>query len=470
MPVIGASLSRALALRAAPSPRRATSPRDPTRPPSFADAAAAVTLSARARGQRAAVTGLEALGAVHQRAELALDQQVELLQRARELAVAAASGSTADRGPLQDELDQLLAELDRGVASANGAGRGLLKRGSVDVVAVVDKTISHEAYRTTAGRALQALEQRIADEGADVQLGLAWMSTGRGVDEHDNVVRVIDPGGGGVSAALLAPQSWQGGETDPMTALTELAGVTDISHAIERFTRSDAVPTRAAASDKVLLLMTSSGQERALLPQNADADAVAAGLKAAGWTVHVLAAVHPTLTAAGRAGLQALADGTGGRFVVGGHRLTDVEPVFAEILGAGAANPAVTTLGGAGLVGQVEGVVPLVSDARALGVSGLRIDSLAAARSALGTLDGALAWAGARRAEVGAGLGRASRAADQLEASAAVAEGAVEQRAAVDPVDLATAAARQIADTGRQIAALTQARRVDRALVRALLG
>ena len=427
-----------------------------------AGAAVAVNLETEAMSQRAALRNIESAWGYLDVTETALSTQVELLQRGRSLAVAAASEvlDSESRSYLDDEYQELLVEADRLVAATEYQDMGVLAGASsrVSIGLVIDTSASMGTFLAQLQAAFPDFTSALSDY--DVESGVAEAHVQS--DSGDNV-RLRSQMAPGSSSGALAALSIQSGRIDTYTALTETAGTTALTGVHE----DDAFTPSAASTRKILFMVTDATRELVFGdPTKTEAD-VATELAAAGWEVHMVARnSHSTV-------YDDIVTATGGTF----HSLSAgvgaaLDTLEADLTDTVTRNRALSVQVGTGNDPEdvFETGLPVQTDLSTLGLSGSSIATHTDALDALDALDAALKT-------VQRGLGTVGAAGRRLEYQQSIAEAAqlaaMQSKSGIEDADMALetsdlASAQLQANVAN--AALVQARNMARMSLQALLG
>ncbi len=390
----------------------------------------------------------------------------DLLQRMRELAVAAASETLDDdeRAYLDEEFGELMVEADRTANTTRYGGLRLLSPGAVEIIVFIDSSDSMSGELPRIKTHLPTFRDNLQAAGIDVRLALVNVS--RSQDLLDgSVVHSRFSDGQGFDDALDAFSLTGVGLMDPYTVLTDVTGVSPVEGA------SDPEGLRFGddAGQKILLYISDTGREIALGPE--DETSAAALLADAGIVVHTLVRTPAFGSSfddlsADTGGLMQELDGLGNTLPTTlANIAADIEsrarPVEGIEIQAGIHN---TTSD------RIEAGFGVDVTAVTLGIDQLDITSVTGARAALDALDGALDTVNAAFAKVGATRNRlASAARTQQDWSVALEQ----SRTVIEDADFAVetaAAARDRILVDAAISALAQAHGLERDAVALLLA
>ncbi len=184
----------------------------------------------------------------------------EHLVRLRELAVQAASETLSDRerGYVQEEFTGTRAAIDQVAAATTWGELPLLSFEAVDVGLIVDVSGSMAGEIAETRDSITAFRQTFQDAGLNVGLGLAVM----GVDTIDGVTQRADIASSDFADELGSLGIEMFGPMSPYSALLNAAGAEDLPGEDD----PDAFSWRPNPKRKVLILITDTNQEAALVP------------------------------------------------------------------------------------------------------------------------------------------------------------------------------------------------------------
>lgn len=401
-------------------------------------------------------------------ADAALHEVTDHLQRMRELAVAAASETYDDdeRAFLDAEFGERLDEIDRIAHATEALGTRVLGPGAVDIIVMVDVSGSMGFEIPALQAELPGFRESLQAEGLDVSMALVEVSSLDDPGDGSRVAAGLRSSDTGFDAALAGIGITGVGGMDPYNTMLDVTGLAPLEGTS---TEPDRQRARSGASQKIILYASDAGQEIAL----GAADEVSAGdaLAAAGWKVHAL-----VRTGAHGAAFDDLVTATGGT-------MQDMNPLGLN-MGTMLANVADDIRANArpidGLevqagitsaaTSRIELGLPVDATAYGLGLDGEDISTVAGARSALGALDAALQLVNEGFATIGATRNRLENAANLAGDQLLALETARSRIEDADHVAETAALTRQQILQQSAVAALAQARGVERDAVTALLG
>jgi flagellin len=432
-----------------------------------AGVALTTNLETHARSQRVALRNLNDAMDVLETAEGGVSAQLDLVQRARELATAAASETVDDRARtvLHEELTALVAEADRVAAATVFGDRAMLTSESVDIAFAIDAAGSYMDVRIAR---LQNILPDFIEDMEDVGARYALAAFGGGLDPLDNVGLVTQLGEGDLldELATLPRSTW--GTPDGWSAIAELTGV----RATAGIWDPDALAGPAGASRRILLVSTNKRRPSPVPGWTLTESQLAAAVAATGWEVHVVTGYHNVY---GRSVQEAVYDevvaATGGSFHSSEQAALDAIYAATHDDEAVAVTPFRVRAGAASSADDVIDLdLPGATAAASLGLSGLSLLTRDGAGAALDALDAAADTLNGTRARIGAVEARLLHASEVTRTAAATAEVAASRITDADLAqetsDLTAATVR--ADAARAVVA--QALRVQRQQVHALLG
>ncbi|HJN73379.1 MAG TPA: flagellin [Myxococcota bacterium] len=359
-------------------------------------------LDSRARSRRAAIgnigDGMNALAV----ADSGLSEIADLLKRARELAIQAASGALdgPSRALVQQEFDATLDSIDHVAYSTMWGNRPLLSKPQVDVGLIVDVSGSMGGEIAQVKASISSFVSDISAFDLDAGLGLAEM----GPDSIDGVkleAAVADPD---FDDALDDLDIWGVSPMDPYSALLNASGVSDLPGEND----PDSFAWRPGAQRKVLVLITDTGREAKYI--STSESAVATKLEKAGIEVHTINPGSKNST------FDDIASQTGGSvWDIGGSTGSGIPAALAGIAATFADEDGLQEMEiqvdpTSGIAGRIAVAAPVDSTMRGLGVDELDVSTVSGATGALDTIDSALDTVNSARAAVGASHNRLEHA------------------------------------------------------------
>ena len=322
--------------------------------------------------------------------------------RMQQLAMQAANGTYTDeqRELIDQEFQELSASVSQVAESTTYNQWKLLYQDKIDVVFVVDTSGSMSAELLAASASLSSFQADLEAAGYDVEFGLVSVLASN--DPGDATELIQDIGTGDVAAALAALPT-PVGAIDPYAALLNGSGLVDTPGTKE----PDAVNWREGA-DKVMIYMSDTGRETALVPQGETE--TAAILAAAGVKVHVIG----NGTTQGVLDEVVTATNGSSSALNGGAGVAGALASISDDVGASAPDP-VQQPGDISLLVGLDGDdtldpgLPRDMSSSALGLHTLSVDTVDNARTAIDTIPGIIDDISAARAEMGAILNRLER-------------------------------------------------------------
>ena len=355
----------------------------------------AVNLETEARSQRVALRNIESAFGLVNVTDQALSSQTALLQRGRELAVAASSETLGDRdrAALQEEFAEILVELDR-IASTTSFEGNLPLRGTTPRLGV-GLVFQTAPYTSRFLRELQSDFATFQAAFGDQAVDFGFAEVGGNADSVDNVRLLSQMGSGTTADAIANLTSGSNGNVDVWTALTETAGTT----AAVGVNENDAFSPSSAVERRILILMTGDFVGQHLFGSASRTEAsVAAELAAAGWEVHIIGRSQQA------SNYQQIVSATGGSFqniFSGvGAALTNIASGVTASSGAQSLTLQVGT--GSTAADRLETELPVNTRLSSLSLTGATVATRDGARSALAALDSALQTVQGHRSYVGA--------------------------------------------------------------------
>ncbi|MEL6344575.1 MAG: flagellin [Myxococcota bacterium] len=356
--------------------------------------AVATNLKVQSRSRQMAIRNVEDARSAADIADGGLDVIAAILTRMRELAVQSASEVLSDRARtyIEDEFDALLDELD---ATAQGAlfnGQGVLSNPGVDVGIVIDSSGSMAGEINRVRLEIEDFQQTFTAARYNVQIGINEFNNTR--DSGDNVNRVVALGGGGLVNALNN-LSTVGGSTDPWTAITESAGLTNIN--------GDSEPDGFAFREyavKTLIVISDAGRQANFIPGVTDQD-IADELAANQIITNVITSGAVTGT------YQSFADETGGRIYDLGNTSgsgipTALDAIADEIVDALNEADPLSVQADINRGDQIDTGFPIDVTLNGLDMADISVGTVGDARAAIDRIDGSIDVVGAARSQVGA--------------------------------------------------------------------
>ncbi len=440
----------------------------------------ATNLERDARAQRMALRNIEDMTSILESADRAIDLQQDLLIRARELAVQGASEGigASGRNALQGELDRTVDELDRVATDARRSGVRLLDRVVVEVALVLD-------YSGSMITRLKALPDKVDTlvndlQGFDVRVGLAAMGENADRTRYDGVSVQVQPGDPGVEDGVDAlVDAANGGLMDPLAALAQLTGVLNTAPSVYA-TEDDTLKSSPAARKKFLLVVTDTHREYEIIHQKLpgfwtsyrpDTAQLAAEIAQTGWQVSTAGRPRTGSSLSRMESVYGdIRTATGGSHYL---RSQDAFAAFAEEVRTeleANGDLSVQVGSSSGSSARLTAPVPVLTSARALGLSGASLESAEGARALLGVVDDALHTLSAARSSIGGFWRRLDHAGALAERTAGVADLARSQLLDVDGAQEVSSVVRAQVQAQISQAAAVQARQLHRSQVRALLG
>ena len=419
-------------------------------------------LDTRARSRRVALRNTMDGLSVLEMADSGLAETANLIKRARELAVQAASGTVDSRARamLSQELDETLDALDHVAYSTTWNNNPLLSKRQVDVGLVLDVSGSMGGEIATLKSSLSDFVDTMSAQDLDVGLGLAVM----GPDSIDGVERRADINDPDFEEALDDLSIWGVAPMDPYTALMEVSGRT----ATEGTHENDRFAWRAASQRQVLVVVTDTGRETSFL--SLSQTQVANRLASQGIEVH-------TINPSSRNGtFSTITSTTGGEIHdLGGSSGAGIPDAFDAIAASfdelsGQDPYSVQVDIGGGEDSRISSGLPIDATVRGLDLHEISFDSAQEAQEAIGTLDAALDSVNAARSSLGATTRRLEHA---LSAGEVALENEVASRSRILDADFAFETANLARDqvlAQTSIAMLAQARAMERERMLALLA
>ncbi len=415
-----------------------------------------------ARSKRQAMRNIQDGLCALDTADGGLGQISRHLVRLRELAVAAASETITDgsRQHLQDEYQQLVASISAVAETTTWNGAPLLSFQTVDVGLVIDLSGSMGGEIAQVKASITDFRQTFLDAGLNVGLGLAAM----GMDNTDGVTLLADIGSGDFMTELDALGVVGSASMSPYSALLNASGAQDDPGDDD----PDAFSWHANTTRRVLILITDTGRERALVSD--DQASTAAKLAANDVEVH-------TVNQPGHNGTYStITSDTGGQYWdIGnyyGDGISAALSSIAEDLGGEFGTDITTSVQvshGSGEDSRIEVELPCDATAGGLGLDVCSVATRDDALEALDAIDEAIASVSENRATVGAATNRLEAA---LGAEAQATEAMDAARSRIIDADYAAETAALVAAqimSQASVAMCAQANLLERAHAQQLL-
>jgi flagellin len=348
-----------------------------------------------ASSKRVAIRNIEQALTMLDTADGGMAQVADHLIRLRELAVASATGThtSRTRSYLQDEYEATLDSINSAAASTSWEDQPLLSFETVDVGLVVDVSGSMGGEIADTRAAIEDFRQTFLDAGLNVGLGLAVM----GVDKADGVTRRADIDAAEFVTELAGLGVEMYGPMSPYSALLNAGGAADLPGDDD----PDAFTWRANPKRRVLVLITDTGQEAALVAHSQAA--VGSMLNAHDVEVHTINplaynSVFNTITADTGGQTWDIGDASGSGIATA---LTSIaEDLSAELGTLTSLEVQVSHTNDEH--SRISMELPLDATATGLGVASTTVTTVEEARDAIGAIDTAMDTLNAARSRVGA--------------------------------------------------------------------
>ena len=364
--------------------------------------AISTSLLSRLRSTDAALQNIKDALATVQIAEEGAGQIIDTINRARTLAMAAASETTSNtsRSYLQEEYSDLLDQLNEIAEGAvyKNDNIKLLAGGHIEIAFLIDTSYSMFQEINALQSGITDFETAIVNEGYSVEFALAEYKLP--VDAEDGVDTLATLGDTNFTSELNGLTVTLGG-VDPYAALLQSAGITDEASD----TGSDAVGFTNEAKERHIIVLTDTNRERDLLDAEDSQQAVADLLDDSQIIVHVIG------EASYYTRYSTIISETGGSWAElgagGGNVATALADIARQITQV-ASYPAPISF----QVGpdntdanRIPLELPINATPQGLGLADTRISTLEDALETLDALDGALEFISGHRSRFG-GLSR----------------------------------------------------------------
>lgn len=392
-----------------------------------------------------------------------LAQITDNLQRMRELAIASASGTITDdeRQYLQDEYQELAAEIDRSARATESNGRRLLSPAAVDIAITIDSSDSMFLELPNIQAELALLAPRLAAEGIEARFAVVDMNTFGDLIDGNTVVANF---GTDLATALAAFTLTGVGGMDPYSVMLDLAGLAPLAGT----TTPDQLNFNSEAQQRIFIHVSDVGRESLLT--GVTQGQAATMLAEAGYTVHT---ISPAANDGTYVNLTGITGGTMNNMTGFGLGVdVAVDNIVASILAN--YDDAQTISVQAGVNGTADDVIelafPVNATAHGLGIADTSVDTADNALLALDALDGALDTLNGHQARLGASMNRLEATLDHqtsaLEANAASESNVMDADYALEVSELTKG---QILAQS-VMAAMAQSNNMDRGTIQTLLG
>lgn len=369
-----------------------------------AGSAVASNLDATQRSKRQALRnlndGLSMLGV----AEGGLNEIGDMVSRMRELAVQSSSETLAqsERAYLQDEYEQLSAEITRAASTTTWGDRLLLAYPRVEIGFIVDASSSMGQEFTAVKTSLPNFKQTLSDAGIDFGLGLVENSARDTVDSTAKRADIAD----GRFLSELSSLTTVNGLVDPWAAMQNASGVNDEVGTLEE----DTLGWTRLAKKKLLINITDTSREVDKITGTETQQDVANNLLAAGVEVH---SIHRP---ANNGDYSTITSTTGGdMYDIGdnlGSGIGTAMNAIATRVGAlyGERGVSIQASDGDTAASQIDVALPVNATAGGLELDVTSVETIAEARDALEAIDVALDRINEYRSSIGAYTNRVESA------------------------------------------------------------
>ncbi len=391
-------------------------------------------MGAVAASKRAAIRNIEQALDVMDTTDNGMQEVAKHLTRLRELATQAATEvlSDSDRALVQTEYGGVLNSINHAAANTLWGDKPLLSFETVDVGLIVDVSGSMSGEIAATQAAIEAFRQAFLDAGLNVGLGLSVM----GVDTADGVTRRADIGMSEFTTELASLGVEMYGPMSPYSALLNAGGVADAPGDDD----PDAYTWRANPLRRVLVLITDTGQELALVSHSAST--VGSMLNSHDVEVH-------TINPPSRNGtFSPITGATGGStWDIGDSSGSGIATALDSIATDLAADLGTTTTmevqvsHASGESSRIDLELPIDATAHGLEIANTTVTTVENARAAMDAIDEALKTLGEAQAKVGANTNRLLYA---LENENTALEATVASRSRVLDADMAAATAAMV--------------------------
>jgi flagellin len=345
--------------------------------------AVSTQMGAVAASKRVAIRNIEhALDALDT-ADGGLQEVSDHLVRLRELATQAATETLTDddRAHIQTEFAAMVDGLNHAATSTSWQNKPLLSFETVDVGLIVDVSGSMGGEIAATQAAIEAFRQTFLDAGLNVGLGLSVM----GVDTIDGVTRRADIASADFVTELstLGVEMW--GPMSPYSSLLNAGGAEDNPGVDD----PDAYTWRANPKRRVLVLITDTGQELALVGYSGAQ--VGGMLAARDIEVHTINpigqnSVFDPITSATGGQTWSIGDASGSGISTA---LDSIATDLADELGT-TTTFEVQVSHGSGDENRIDLQMPMDATANGLGLSSVTVTTVEEARAAMDALDDAI--------------------------------------------------------------------------------